>query len=406
MIKQHLQNLALTKLSQTKALLGLLEPFIQDKASIDAVLNKEYKIAIVANMSAGKSTFINAMFADDILPAYSQATTDCPVYIYSDDNPDNDKAIIEFMDDKESIELSKDEVKHQLKFYARKDSSELDDKYKSVKEIHLHWDFFSLQNNDNVHLKFVIIDTPGPNNTDEFQDKHRDITKNIIQEEADMVLYLFDYGQIDTNLELSKGNIWDMIKQRKERDAGFEVFFIVNKIDMAFEDNRSIKEIKSSKTRDEFYQRLKDFWFFHENKAIEKIRNSAVKYGFSNPNIFTASAEYQKLVRMKAISSDDKEKLNTLKTLFKGVFKDDWDTELIDYLKISWIENRTRLHLDNIEQNILENVYHNIEVMLKNVKLDCVDTLNKLKISYMPRSPNTKHFDKKTGKWISKDNII
>ena len=46
---------------------------------------KEYKIAVVANMSAGKSTFINALFGDSILPAYSKATTDCPIYIYSDD---------------------------------------------------------------------------------------------------------------------------------------------------------------------------------------------------------------------------------------------------------------------------------------------------------------------------------
>ena len=48
------------------------------------------KIAVVANMSAGKSTFLNALFGDSILPAYSHATTDCPIYIYSDDNSDND----------------------------------------------------------------------------------------------------------------------------------------------------------------------------------------------------------------------------------------------------------------------------------------------------------------------------
>ena len=39
-------------------------------------------------MSAGKSTFINVCLEIVFLPAYSHATTDCPIYIYSDDNPE------------------------------------------------------------------------------------------------------------------------------------------------------------------------------------------------------------------------------------------------------------------------------------------------------------------------------
>ena len=391
MIRKYLENLELTKVSQIKALLNLLKPLLKDRSisNIQSLLGQEYKIAVVANMSAGKSTFINAMFADDILPAYSEATTDCPIYIYSDNNPDNDKAIIEFLDKKKTIELSKKKVKQELKFYAKKDSNNLDNKYKSVKKIHLYWDFHSLQNNENNHLKFIVIDTPGPNNTDKFQDKHRSITKNIILEEADMVLYLFDYGQIDSNLELSKGNIWDLIKQRKEKDKNFEAFFIINKIDMAFEDNRRLSKINNSQNRDEFYKNLKELWFYHENKAIDKIKNSAIKYGFSNPKVFTASSEYQKLIRMKEISFDDEDKLNVLKQLFKSIFKEDWEKELIDYLKISWIEDRTKLHLKNIEQNILKNIYDDLELLLKKTN----------KISIQPKkSKYKKRYNKKTSK--------
>ena len=43
---------------------------------------KTYNIAIVANMSAGKSTFINALFGEDILPSSHLATTDCATYIH------------------------------------------------------------------------------------------------------------------------------------------------------------------------------------------------------------------------------------------------------------------------------------------------------------------------------------
>lgn len=316
----------------------------------------DYKIAIVANMSAGKSTFINALFADDILPAHSEATTDCPVYIYSDDNQENNKAIIEFSDGRDPIELKKEEVIKELKLYAKKDSNELEDKYKSVYRIHLYWDFPSLQNSEDKQVKFCIIDTPGPNNTDSFHEKHKKATQDIILNEANMLIYLFDYGQIDSNLEASAGNIWDLIKQRKEKDKLFEVFFVVNKIDKAFEDNRKLSEVRKSKTKEEFYQNIKLFWFFHEKKAMEKVKRSAIKYGFSKPKVFTASAYYQKLLHMKEISFDEEDKLEVLRSLFRKIFSEDWEKELLDYLKVNSIEDHTRLHLSYIEQNIQESI--------------------------------------------------
>ncbi len=368
MIKKYLKNLELSKPCQIKAFLSLLSLLLKDKTinNIEALLDKTYKIAVVANMSAGKSTFINAMFANDILPTCSEATTDCPVYIYSDDNSNNDKAIVEFSDGRTPIELNKHDVIKELKLYAKKDSKELDDKYKNVYRIHLYWDFYSLKNTQDSNLKFVFIDTPGPNNTNEFQNKHRNITKNIILEEANMALYLLDYGQIDSNLELAKGNIWDLIKQRKDRDENFEVFFIINKIDMAFEDNRKLLKIRHSKNRDEFYKNLKKVWLHHENKAMKKVKKTAIKYGFDNPKVFTASSEYNKLIRMEEVSWDDEEKLETLIRLFKGVFKDTWKKELIDYLKINQIEDQTNFYLKKIEQDILDIIYDNIELLLAN----------------------------------------
>ena len=214
---------------------------------------QQYKIAVVANMSAGKSTFINALFGDSILPAYSKATTDCPIYIYSDDDPSNDKAIIEFTDNKPTIELTKEDVHKKIKLYAQKDEDTLEEKYKNVKRIDLYWDFHVLQNSEKYDIDFVVIDTPGPNNTDEHSFKHSSATKDIIQNEVDMVLYLFDYGQIDANLQSSENNLWGMIKERKEKNPNFEIFFIINKIDKAFEDNKKIEEIKNSSSKEEFF---------------------------------------------------------------------------------------------------------------------------------------------------------
>jgi GTPase Era involved in 16S rRNA processing len=301
---------------------------------------QQYKIAVVANMSAGKSTFINALFGDSILPAYSKATTDCPIYIYSDDDPSNDKAIIEFTDNKPTIELTKE------------DEDTLEEKYKNVKRIDLYWDFKVLQNSEKYDIDFVVIDTPGPNNTDEHSFKHSSATKDIIQNEVDMVLYLFDYGQIDANLQSSENNLWGMIKERKEKNPNFEVFFIINKIDRAFEDNKKIEEIKNSSSKEEFFKNVKKYWFYYEKKAIEKIKNSAIKYGFKSPKIFSVSSKYIEYYRNNNnLNFDNIDDLNTFQNYFKNTFKDSWEKEFIKYLGFLNIEQKLNKHLKIDDKN-------------------------------------------------------
>ncbi|MCT7506985.1 dynamin family protein [Aliarcobacter cryaerophilus] len=317
---------------------------------------QQYKIAVVANMSAGKSTFINALFGDSILPAYSHATTDCPIYIYSDDNPENDKAIVEFTDDKPTIELAKEDVPKEIKFYAQKDDDSLDNKYKNVKRIDLHWDFHVLQNSQKYDKKFILIDTPGPNNTDEHAFKHSDITRNIIINEADMVLYLFDYGQIDANLESSENNLWGLIKQRKEQDPNFEVFFVINKIDKAFEDNKKIPNIISSSSKDEFYTNIKKHWLYHEEIAISKIKNSAIKYGFNSPKIFTVSSKFIEYYRNKKnLNFDHLDDIDEFMKFFKNIFGNNWDIKFHDYLGYKIIEKELKKHL-NIDEQIFKPI--------------------------------------------------
>lgn len=313
---------------------------------------QQYKIAVVANMSAGKSTFINALFGDSILPAYSKATTDCPIYIYSDDDPSNDKAIVEFTDDKATIELAKEDVSKEIKFYAQKDEDTLEEKYKNVKRIDLYWDFHVLQNSEKYDMDFVVIDTPGPNNTDEHSFKHSSTTKDIIQNEADMVLYLFDYGQIDANLQSTENNLWGMIKERKEKNPNFEVFFIINKIDRALNDNEKIEDIKNSTTEDEYYKNIKKHWFYYEKVAIEKIKNSAIKYGFKSPKIFSVSSKYIEYYRNNNnLNFDNIDDLNTFQNYFKNTFKDSWEKEFIKYLGFLNIEQKLNKHLKIDDKN-------------------------------------------------------
>lgn len=304
------------------------------------------KIAVVANMSAGKSSFLNALFGDSVLPAYSHATTDCPVYIYSDDNPDNDMAIIEFLDDKPAITLEKDKVKKELNFYAQKDNDEIDQKYKNVKKIDLYWDFHVLQNSHKYSTNFVIIDTPGPNNTDHHAIKHSDTTKDIILNEADMLLYIFDYGQIDANLNATNDNIWGFIQKRKEKDPCFEVLFIVNKIDKAIEDNKNLPEIKMASSEKEYYNKLASNWMYYEKIAINKIKNSAKKFGFKNPRVFGISSIYVEYNRNKNnLGFFQKKEFDNFIQYFQSVFNDKWNSKFHEYLGYRKIESTLTKHL-------------------------------------------------------------
>jgi len=294
---------------------------------------KEINIAVVANMSAGKSTFINAMFGDDILPSSTQATTDCPTFIYSDNEPNNDMAIIEFHDNKESRGLSKNTLKKELKEYAKKDSLVKNEKYKNVKKIDLYWRFHSFVNKSKSSNYFVIIDTPGPNNSDEFGEQHFLITQSIILGYASKIIYLLDYKQIDANLEVTKNNLWGWIEKRKKVDKKFEVLFVINKIDEALKDNSKIPEVHSANSREEYNSKVKEYWNFYENRAIEKIKKVAVTVGFTHPSILAISSEYIKLDRMKnELSWDDEDKLHSFKDNFKNIFQDDWKKNFYEYI--------------------------------------------------------------------------
>jgi hypothetical protein len=259
---------------------------------------------------------------------------------------------VEFTDNKPTIELAKEDVPKEIKFYAQKDEDTLEEKYKNVKRIDLYWDFHVLQNSEKYDMDFVVIDTPGPNNTDEHSFKHSSTTKDIIQNEADMVLYLFDYGQIDANLQSSENNLWGMIKERKEKNPNFEVFFIINKIDRAFEDNKKIEEIKNSSSKEEYFENVKKHWFYYEKIAIDKIKNSAIKYGFKSPKIFSVSSKYIEYYRNKKnLNFDHIDDFDIFQSYFKNTFKDSWEKEFIKYLGFLNIEQKLNKHLKIDDKN-------------------------------------------------------
>lgn len=324
---------------------------------------QEYKIGVVANMSAGKSTFINALFGAEILPAYSHATTDCATFIYSESKNDK-KAIIYFNDGKQSVELGENGLS-EIREYAQKDEECKDDKYKNVEKIDLYYPFKNIQTSVNEDFKILFVDTPGPNSTGgNYQQKHKDQTRAILRD-VDLALFLFDYEQLDANLTSDEQGLWTAIKKRHEaKDKDFEVYFLLNKIDGAFEDN--FKDI-DTKDKDKFIEEKRKNWFIGEQKAIDKLKQAAINHGINDPKIYPISSKFTLYKRDVNINCDKEDDLDDFERKhFRRLFPDKWEEELIKYLGISKLEENINHHINiTVKEKIANNLSNKIQDIIK-----------------------------------------
>ena len=277
---------------------------------------KEYKIAVVANMSAGKSTFINALFGKVVLPTNSEAPTDSATYIYTIPNTEN-KLEVFFSNGKNKVIT--ENIEDEIKLYAYKDEKiERDEKknnkdlskYKNVEKINLYYPFKELQTSANEDMNIVFIDTPGPNSTGDYGDEHKRKTREVLRE-VDMALFAFDYDQIDSNLKSDEQGLWHTIETRAKGDKDFEVYFLINKIDMAMNDN--FKDIPKTDNRDEFNRLKRENWLKGEILAKEKVEKAAKNHGIENPKVYLVSSFYQLLERNDKKNEDDEDTLDIFK---------------------------------------------------------------------------------------------
>ena len=358
---QITSQLALNKL------LDILKPFSKQfnigkkLQQIHSRLNEEeFKIAVVANMSTGKSSFVNSLFGDMLLPAFHEATTGCLTYIYSFDLPSKHYAKVFFEDHREAVKIPADKVRDEIKLFAQKDSSSQDERYKNVDHIDLFWQFDALKRLDKIRFKFTFIDTPGPNNTGEFREKHKNVTNKLIREEADLILFLFDYGQLDANLSSDEQGLWEIIKSRSKADRFFDVFFIINKIDLAMEDDQKMG-LERGACRSE---------------AIKKLHRTAVAHGFERPSVFGVSSHLACLHKMnrKGLLNQDGAEYATARRAYKKViidFEEDEDPPkaLFEYSGIRNIESQILNYIRGaIEGKVVNRVKWELQGVLKEIE--------------------------------------
>ncbi|HOU27514.1 MAG TPA: dynamin family protein, partial [Paludibacteraceae bacterium] len=137
----------------------------------------EWRVAIIGITSSGKSTLINALLNDNLLPEKVKPSTNCFVLCRYGKK---DKAVIHFKDGKTEEIDNVNKIKERIKILTDEETNPGNNK--CVKEIELYWPKFILGEG------VVLIDTPG---LDAYKlERHEIMTMQMLHDLVDAVIFL------------------------------------------------------------------------------------------------------------------------------------------------------------------------------------------------------------------------
>ena len=232
---------------------------------LNEIERKESQVIVVATMSAGKSTLINALIGKSLMPSKNAACTAIICKIKDIDGKENFSALI------------KDDKGNKVEEVQNLDADSLS----SINERGNN-DFLTVEiegdikNISSKNMSVVLVDTPGPNNSD--NDKHKEATYSYIKdnEHKPLIIYVLDVTKLKTTDDRSVLEEISSFVKGKGISAEDRFLFVLNRID----------ELD------------------HEKESLEKIMNSSKEYlsnniGIENPKIFPISAEFARLCHLR-----------------------------------------------------------------------------------------------------------
>ncbi|RLQ95155.1 dynamin family protein [Falsibacillus albus] len=183
---------------------------------IKKVYQKEFIIAFTGHFSAGKSTLINNLLGEQVLPSSPIPTSANLVKIHSGSQ---DFAKVNYRNDRSLLFQSPYDFE-MIKGFCRNGEE--------VESIEIE------RSETNIPHGITIMDTPGVDSTDE---AHRISTESAIHL-ADIVFYVMDYNHVQSELNFVYTK--DLLKH------GAELYLIVNQIDKHREEELSFSDFKKS----------------------------------------------------------------------------------------------------------------------------------------------------------------
>lgn len=257
-------------------------------------LRPEFEICVVATMSAGKSTLINAILGEDIQPSENSACTATITTIADYDDMEYFQGRV----------VNGDETSEWIKVNKEKLKEWNNDKVAKI-EINGNIPMIKSEN-----TRLVLVDTPGPNNS--MNDKHKECTLRAIKDDQKpMVLYILNATQLSTTDDKTLLSIVSEEMLRGGKQSHDRFIFVVNKID-------------------EFDPEKEDI-----PHNLEKVRRYLESNGLPNPNIYPVSARLTKHIREHMNGSElTRTERNDMRNGIE-LFNDDEKMSMAQYMPLS-----------------------------------------------------------------------
>lgn len=267
---------------------------------LEKINKKELTIAFCGHFSAGKSTFINELLQEQVLPSSPIPTSANVVTI----KKGKEKAIVQFFEDEPL------EILPPVEFSKIKEYCKAGDQVESV----LYQ--FPFQHLDD---SLVILDTPGIDSTD---DAHRVSTESALHL-ADVTFYVMDYNHVQSEVNLQ------FIKDLQQK--GKKLYLIINQIDKHQENELPFSVYK------------------------KRILQSLHEWNIEQCTMFFTSLKQQAhpLNELKKVKLLLSKLLNDKETIVKTTIK--MATETIINEHIEWQYENEAERLDSLKQQLDEN---------------------------------------------------
>ncbi|WP_308923816.1 dynamin family protein [Janthinobacterium sp. J1-1] len=256
------------------------------KKCFEEAFNADFDVYVVATMSSGKSTLINAMLGHDLLPAANEATTATITSIA------DDKGLAAFRGSRYDKQGREDVFHENVTLDTITDWNRRDD----TMRIAIQGDIQAVKQRDNVRL--VLTDTPGPNNSQD-QD-HERVTMSFVQDSRrnPLILYVLNATQLGTNDDKNLLRLVADAMRRGGKQSRDRFIFVINKMDVF--DPEKGEDLPSVLTR---------------------VRKYLGDNGIQNPLVYPVSANLTRLIRKPGDRHSRKERgdYNTMADLFSEV---------------------------------------------------------------------------------------
>jgi len=268
------------------------------KDSFDEAFNRDFDVYVVATMSSGKSTLINAMLGRDLLPAANEATT-ARIARITDNESLGDRFTARRLDERGRVLDSSDNADPKsIAVWNREPDTHF---------IDIEGNIQGVDERDSVRL--VLTDTPGPNNS---QDKdHQLTTMSFIQDSRrnPLILYVLNATQLGTNDDKHLLGLVAEIMEKGGKQSKDRFIFVINKMDQFDPENEDIPAVLGSVTR-----------YLTEN-------------GIPNPLIYPISANFARLLR-KPHTDHTRKELSDYNGMVE-LFREEPAMNLLQYMPIT-----------------------------------------------------------------------